>query len=198
MNATFVPDRALQAKYRLSTALICAIFFLPWVFFALLPGLGWAFALIYLAANALWVLIALALIPPYYRTIQYEMTDESVIVRRGLITQAEDVVPYRMITNIAVRRGPLDRLFGLGTLNVHTAGHSAQEAGPEAKLVGLRDYRAVQQALLEAVKRAGSLPQVAPSHPLAAEAPSAIRQQMEAILQELRGLRADLRQMHQS
>lgn len=60
--------------------------------------------------------------------------------------------------------------------------------------MGLSDYRAVQQSLLEAVKRAGSLPQVAPSHPLAAEAPSAISQQIEAILQELRGLRADLRQ----
>ncbi len=193
MDAQFTPDPRLRTKYMLVTLIVCAVFFLPWIALAYLPGLGWTFVVIYFLANALWVLLAFLLIAPYCRTIRYEMTDEAVIVRRGLITQSEDVVPYRMITNIAIRRGPLDRLFGLGTLNVHTAGHSAQEAGPEAKLVGLSNYRAVHEALLEAVKRFGRIPSdVAPSGAPAAEAPSAIGQQLEAILQELRGLRADL------
>lgn len=186
MNAQFTPDPRLRSKYSLVTLIICAIFFLPWTAFAYLPGLGWTFAAIYLLANALWVLIVLLLITPYCRTIRYEMTDDAVIARRGLITQAEDVVPYRMITNIAIRRGPLDRLFGLGTLNVHTAGHSAQEAGPEAKLVGLSNYRAVHEALLEAVRRTGQ--QLGAREPA-----SSLNERLDAILAELRGLREDLR-----
>lgn len=189
MEQVFRPSDKLPLKYILTTLLICVIFFLPWVLLALIPGLGWTFAVLYLLGNALWVLIAVILIPPYCKTIRYHLGEDELVVRRGLVTRAEDTVPYAMITNIGVRRGPLDRLLGLGGLAVHTAGYSAQNSGPEAKLVGLEDWESVQVAILEAARRHHKREE--PAAAMAAPADEAAL--LKEMLQEIKGLRADLR-----
>lgn len=189
MEQVFQPSGKLPRKYILRVLLICVIFFLPWVLLALAPGLGWTFVIIYLLANALWVIIAVALIPPYCKTISYHLGEDELVVRRGLVTHAEDTVPYAMVTNIGVRRSPLDRLLGLGSLAVHTAGFSAQSSSPEAKLVGLEDWESVQAAILVAARKQHKREEP-PVSALGSEDETALLKEM---LQEIRGLRADLR-----
>ena len=49
-------------------------------------------------------------------------------------------VPFRTITNISSRAGVIDRLFGIGNVEIQTAGFSggpAGQAGPEEKLEGI-------------------------------------------------------------
>lgn len=149
---TFRPDRALIAKYALYVLLIFVLGFLPWTLLGLIPELGWAFVLIYLAANAVWVLVALVLIPLYVQSITYTLGDEEIEVRQGIITRSRSLVPYRMITNVAVKRGPLDRLLRLGTILVHTAGYS-QTQSAEATLPGLTDYDGVHGQILAELRR---------------------------------------------
>lgn len=177
MEQVFQPSGKLPHKYILRVLL------------ALAPGLGWVFVIIYLLANALWVIVAVVLIPPYCKTISYHLGEDELVVRRGLVTRAEDTVPYAMITNIGVRRSPLDRLLGLGSLAVHTAGFSGQSSAPEAKLVGLEDWGAVQVAILDAARKSRRHEEP-PVSALGSEDETALLKEM---LQEIRGLRADLR-----
>ena len=177
----FRPDPQLQTKYIITVLLIFVFCFLPLIFIGFAPGAGW-----------LYVFVAIALVIPYYRSISFELTDEEVVVRKGILTKSTKTVPYRAITNAEVKRGPLDRLFGLGTVDVHTAGYS-QQAGAEAPMMGLRNYDEVYTLVMDAVRRArgtaGALtveqPEEGPGAPVA---PAAVAPWGE-ILAELRAIR---------
>ena len=50
------------------------------------------------------------------------MGDEQLRVLRGFLWRKDTIVPFNRIQHIDVAQGPLQRLFGLSTLIVHTAG----------------------------------------------------------------------------
>jgi membrane protein YdbS with pleckstrin-like domain len=148
-----VPDRAYLAKLYVNTLLIFLFLIFPWVLMGLIPELGLTYVLLFFVVNALWLVPTFALlIPLYYRSIRYELRDDEIVVLKGVITRSVKVVPYRTVTNLVLDRGPVDRLLGLGTLKVETAGFSGQ-ARSEAILAGLRDYDAVQALVREELRR---------------------------------------------
>ncbi|NLG26305.1 MAG: PH domain-containing protein [Chloroflexi bacterium] len=182
------PSERLTLKYSLWVALIFLIGFAPYALLGLIPEAGWTFVAIYLAANAVWIIVALLLIPPYCRSIRYELGEEEVVVRRGILTRSEDVVPYRMVTNVTLKRGPLDRWLGLGTLRIHTAGFS-QQATAECVLAGLDNYEQVREALMAAVRRQrGAAMQAPETRPLGHDD---VPELLHGILDEVRALRGD-------
>jgi uncharacterized membrane protein YdbT with pleckstrin-like domain len=78
----------------------------------------------------LYLVIAVLGAAVYYNTIHYEIRQDEVIVYAGFITKTVKHVPFRTITNLQVTRGLLDRLLGLGSLYIETAGSSGV-ASPE-------------------------------------------------------------------
>jgi membrane protein YdbS with pleckstrin-like domain len=151
-SRVFRPDIRLQTKYFLIVVLSFVVFIFPWIFLGFAQGLGWTYVILFLLGNMIWMGIAFALIGPYYRSISYELTDEEIRVRKGIITKTVQTVPYRTITNIEVKRGPLDRLLGIGGIHAQTAGYS-QQAVAEAQLGGLVDYEEISQRLYAALRR---------------------------------------------
>ena len=144
------------------------------------------------AANALWFVPTLLLIPPYCRSLQYEIQDDEVIVRGGIITKSVKHVPFRTVTNLTVMQGPLDRLFGIGTLNIQTAGMSGQ-TGAEESLVGLPNFREIYEQVAAALRRyRGSLSPAQSEEEFVPPAAGGDNQLLEEILQELQGIRAAL------
>lgn len=183
----FAPDRKYITKMILTIWLVFLLGVFPFVFLALIPELGWVYLVLFLLGNAIWLALAHILVAPYYRSISYELADEEVIVRKGIVTKTENVVPYRMITNVSVKRGPLDRLLGMGTLEIHTAGHS-QNASPEAQLSGLSNYAQIHEAVLAALRR---YRQEAPAAVAAqATADDRVAALLGEILEEVKGLRS--------
>lgn len=65
----------------------------------------------------------------------------------GVFTRSVKHVPFRAITNLKVRRGLLDRMFGLGTVDIQTAGMSGQ-SGAEESLIGLGAFKEVYDLLV--------------------------------------------------
>ena len=188
MNQILHPSPKLKLKFSAWIVLIFVICFLPFVFVGLAPDMGWTFVGIYLAANVVWIAIACLLIPPYCRSISYELRDDELVVRRGIITKSEDVVPYRMVTNVTVKRGLLDRWLGIGTLLVHTAGFS-QQSSAEATLSGLTNWLEVRERLMTAVHRqAGVGEDVSEAKLLGQED---VPELLQGILEEIKGLRDD-------
>lgn len=102
--------------------------------------------------NAAWILPGFILIPPYYRSLQYEIHEDEVLMRVGVVTKTVKHVPFRTVTNLTVNRGPFDRLFGLGTLKIQTAGMSGQ-SGAEESLVGLPNFQEVYDQVVKVLRR---------------------------------------------
>jgi len=88
-------------------------------------GLG---ALMVLATGATaWVVIR-----GRYRAWGYCERDEDLLVRHGLLFRQLSVVPYGRMQFVDVSAGPIDRLFGLATVQLHTAA-----AASDARIPGL-------------------------------------------------------------
>ena len=189
-NRSFKPHPKYQTKLVLWILSILVLTIMPWVFLGFAPGLGWVYVLIFLLVNAAWVAVALLLVMPYYRSINYVLDEDAVLVRKGFITKTEQMVPYRTITNIELKRGIFDRWLGLGTIAVHTAGYS-QQTNAEAKLVGLADYGQVRDELLAALRRYRGVPgaEIATTEPAAQDESAQLLRQ---ILEEVRALRGTL------
>ncbi|UCE11488.1 MAG: PH domain-containing protein [Candidatus Thorarchaeota archaeon] len=116
----------------------------------------------YWLITAIWLTPAVIIWPFYVRRIEYSVIAESgktmpeIYVRKGIITITEKHVPFRTITNISSRAGPIDRLFGIGSVWIQTAGYSGgAQAGakPEEKLEGIHIFEAVRDFVLRELRR---------------------------------------------
>ena len=58
-----------------------------------------------------------------YAARGYDLGIDRLRVVRGVMWRSDTVVPFGRIQHIDVTRGPVERLFGLSTLVVHTAGN---------------------------------------------------------------------------
>jgi membrane protein YdbS with pleckstrin-like domain len=164
----FQPDTKLRTKYTLqlltAPLLIFILIIIPFsVFFYLLfppfPGiyqvwlqfLFWGFVFCFI-----WTVPGLIAIPFYVARIRYIIRDDEIMVKRGIITITQRVVPTRAITNVSLRRGPYDRLLGIGSVKIETAGQMGAQAGtpsPEVALDGLIDYDKINNHILDLIRR---------------------------------------------
>jgi membrane protein YdbS with pleckstrin-like domain len=62
----------------------------------------------------------------------YAERDQDLLVRHGLLVRRLSIVPYARMQYVDVTAGPLERAFGLATVQLHTAA-----AGSDAKVPGL-------------------------------------------------------------
>ena len=57
-----------------------------------------------------------------YARLRYRLTEKLLQVVRGWLFHVDTVVPLVRVQHIDVTRGPLEKMFGVATLVVHTAG----------------------------------------------------------------------------
>jgi membrane protein YdbS with pleckstrin-like domain len=91
---------------------------------------------------AIVFILVLAFTPRRVRSIGYQLRDDDLLFRRGIMFQRFVAVPYGRMQLVDINRGPLDRAFGLSELKFVTA---AAATGvtipglPEAVAEELRD-----------------------------------------------------------
>ncbi|MHA2247929.1 MAG: PH domain-containing protein [Candidatus Hodarchaeales archaeon] len=107
----------------------------------------------YLIISVILMLLAAVLVVYYVRNIEYIIEDTEVIVKKGIINKTIKHVPFRTITNVSSRYGIYDRIFGIGTCEIETAGKSGQQTGPEEKIEGIRNFREVRDVVLTELRR---------------------------------------------
>jgi membrane protein YdbS with pleckstrin-like domain len=90
------------------------------------PLLGVAVGAVVLPAV---VLYAVAL----YRTWRYEVQADALYLERGVVKHVETAVPFVRIQHVDTERGPLERLLGLSSVVVYTAG----SRGADVEIPGL-------------------------------------------------------------
>jgi membrane protein YdbS with pleckstrin-like domain len=73
-----------------------------------------------------------------YRVWRFQLQDDALSLERGVLTRVETAVPYVRVQHIDTRRGPIDRLVGLSSVVVYTAG----SRGADVTVPGLAPERA--------------------------------------------------------
>jgi uncharacterized membrane protein YdbT with pleckstrin-like domain len=100
------------------------------------------------------IMLSVAILTVFYvRGIEYQIGEREVIVKKGIINKMEKHIPFRTITNISSRYGVYDRIFGIGTVQIETAGKSGQQTGPEEKIEGIANYFEVRDEILEVLRQ---------------------------------------------
>jgi membrane protein YdbS with pleckstrin-like domain len=101
-------------------------------------GVGWALTghwlfgigMALIAVFAIWDAIVSV---RSVRSWGYAERDHDLLVRHGLLIRRLSIVPYARMQFVDVTAGPLERLFDLATVQLHTAA-----AASDAKVPGLR------------------------------------------------------------
>lgn len=96
-------------------------------------------------------IVVIFLLHFYYLSFEYQVHGTEIIIKKGLINKTENHIPFSNITNILLRTGPLDQVFGIGSIIIHTAG---QKNNPfeQILLSGLKIYQEVGYFVLEQIK----------------------------------------------
>ena len=101
-------------------------------------------------------------IPLYIRNIRYSVISKKgdrmpeIFVQKGLLNITKKHVPFRTVTNISSRAGPIDRVLGIGTVEIQTAGFSGGstgQGGPEEKIEGVVFYEEVRDYILQELRK---------------------------------------------
>ena len=100
---------------------------------------GPAAAVIAVGAVAAGAALALWFARNRFRSWAYQERDEDLIVERGVLIRRLSVVPYGRMQFVNVTAGPVDRVFRLATVRLHTAA-----AASDARIPGLEREEAAR------------------------------------------------------
>lgn len=79
-----------------------------------------------------------------YRHKGYAVRDKDILYKKGWIWRSTTVVPYNRIQHSEIDQGPIERMFGLSTLKIFTAGGSSSDLAIEGitpeKAHQIKDY----------------------------------------------------------
>lgn len=152
----FAPDPKLKPLWFTILALVVIIYLgvAGLILYAVLINAPEALSLatiILIVSLAVWAVPTVVWIPAFYRSLKYVITPSEIVVRKGVLWKRETTVPYHKVTDASTRQGPLERVFGLGRVIIHTAGWSGT-ARPEAALAGLSNFRGVKEEIMKYVR----------------------------------------------
>lgn len=139
----------------------------------------------------LFLLIAFLLaiwIPAFYRSLEYSIDEDAIRCNSGVFWKRRVTVPYSKITNVDIMQGPFQRMYGVGSVHVQTAGAGGAQGGmAELAFLGVRNLEGVREAIMSRVKAGGV------SAPRQAEPERApVGDTQDRILAELKAIRAAL------
>ncbi|MCY0935512.1 PH domain-containing protein [Streptomyces sp. H34-S4] len=99
------------------------------VVLGLAVGPGWA------AVGGFWLVVLAwgwVMLGRNWRSWRYAERADDLLISRGVMWRAQTVVPYGRMQLVEVTSGPLERRFGLASVQLHTAA-----AATDAKIPGL-------------------------------------------------------------
>jgi len=186
IGEVFHPGSELKALYFLYLFLGIVVFYLSWSI-PLIIYFPHVFV-ISLVLIPLVVILALCSywIPKYISSISYLLTENEVVVEKGVWWKRKSTVPYNRITNIDVVQGPLSRKLGIASIKIQTAGYSVAGGlgakGAEAEIFGIKNFQEVRDFILNIIRGV---------KPVAVEAAEEVKPEdiNYQILQELRKIR---------
>ncbi len=184
LNTPFKPSSAL-VPWLIINFLIFVVFVSSFVLVPLFLSGGPFFW----AVGGLGILVVLFIIWTrlYYDSMWYELHDDEMRWKRGVIFRRTGIVPYNRITNIDIRQGPVMRALDISTLSIQTAGYSGQ-AQSEIRIEAMVYAEELRELIRTMVRVSsggdGTGTGVAVPHPATGSA------DLQQVLDEMRAIRA--------
>jgi uncharacterized membrane protein YdbT with pleckstrin-like domain len=88
----------------------------------------------------------------WIKNLEYFVHEDRINIHKGMLTKSQQNIPFRAITDFVLVRTLYDRILGIGSVKIQTAGQSTQPSGYEGKLGGLLDYDKWHSELREKIK----------------------------------------------
>ena len=104
---------------------ILASLILPFVAIAIITGsiyAGLAIFSIFAIMAIMMAVITIVFINMTYDNITYLVKNEALIINRGIFFKQSQTIPFNRVQNVDIYWGPIERRFGIATINVQTAG----------------------------------------------------------------------------
>lgn len=99
----------------------------------------------------LWIIVY-PIIHLWIKNLSYVIREDRVTIHKGIITKTKQNIPFRAVTDFILQRSLYDRILGIGSIKVQTAGQSQKNTGYEGNLAGLLDYDGLHSELREKIK----------------------------------------------
>jgi membrane protein YdbS with pleckstrin-like domain len=74
-----------------------------------------------------------------YRAWRFDVRDDTLYIERGVLVNVRTTVPYVRVQHVDSRKGPLERVLGLGRVVVYTAGSRGADVAIPGLLVDRAD-----------------------------------------------------------
>jgi len=137
LNTPFKPASSIIAWFTINFILLIAFLIavvpLPMYVFS---EIGSQTFMYILGGTAVAVVLFAIWAKLYYESMWYELHEDEMRWKRGVIFRRTGIVPYNRITNIDIRQGPVMRGLGISTLSIQTAGYSGR-AQAEIRIEGI-------------------------------------------------------------
>ena len=115
-----------QITGAITSAFLCAGSLVAVVVTAVAVSRGFGFGLLLLGGWLVFSTLLTGLFvgwPPLrYRYMAYEVTQQGIRIRRGVVWRSVTSVPRSRVQHTDVAQGPIERSYGLATLVMYTAG----------------------------------------------------------------------------
>ena len=104
-----------------------------------LPGMWWLGPAIVLLGLC-WLGGLLVLSQKRYEQLSFQVDDERLVLQDGVLFRQQQVIPISRMQHVDIEHGPLQRMFGITSLAVFTAGGMAATV----RIPGLTPERAAE------------------------------------------------------
>jgi len=140
--------RKEMVKTLITSFLICGGFFgMAFILLREENAPSWGFTILYIGITGIFVLLNMLVYlyeMLFWKSFTYRISSQYIRIHSGVFTKSKTTIPFSRIQNINIAQGVFDRIFGLHTVKIETAGKSAgqQQGGPikpEGYIPGVRD-----------------------------------------------------------
>jgi membrane protein YdbS with pleckstrin-like domain len=125
LNTPFKPSSAL-IPWLIIDFLLFAVFIGIFVLIPLFMFEALSTFLLALGGMASIVVLFIIWTKLYYDSMWYELHEDEMRWKRGVLFRRTGIVPYNRITNIDIMQGPVMRALDISTLSIQTAGYSGK------------------------------------------------------------------------
>lgn len=122
-------DKRINLYYYFARTVFSIVFYIGFIVVVFIPKTAYdlpitkTILLISLGLLVFFLLIYNFIIPRYiYQLHGYELQEEYLLIKKGVIFRREDYIPIKRIQHIEGFQGPIQMLFKIKTLIVYTAG----------------------------------------------------------------------------
>jgi len=193
MEETIKPDKKLFTK---------TVWVLLTVSAFILAGVSIVHTIIYIAdgdpnaPKVIWIIAVIAILVMWLivypiailwiRNLSYLIQEDRITIHKGILTKTHQNIPYRSVTDFILQRSLYDRILGIGSIRIQTAGQSQSATGYEGNMAGLVEYEKLHNQLREKLRM---LHPVSESLTTSEPVEKSVEQILEQMLHELKAIR---------